>query len=312
VIFLWLATLLPVLYWDAGPETAAVLQKAGITHIAVPPALESQWKRLKGVSTSVVDIKGLTEAPVPSIQRNLNEASATRRPWIDSNGWRFLREPKARFYTKAPGAAAALAAAEAFVFGVESFVQTDEAGLEPLRRMIEFLRQIEDLKLPERANIGFIDDGSEESGEIMNLMIRKNLLFRIVAAPDSSLDLNVRPGSKEYPVAGGFDPEATAQKIRSELTDARRFLRIYGSEVVIARIAGNQKQVRVYLLNYGGSSRSVSDVRLRVLGRYPRHRITMFGTPQVEPLDYVADTQSTELTIPKLTAFTVVDLLAGP
>ena len=83
MILLWLATLLPLLYWDAGPETAAALQKAGITRIAVPPARERQWKGRKGVSTSVVDLKGLTEVPVPSIQHNLNEASATRRPWID-------------------------------------------------------------------------------------------------------------------------------------------------------------------------------------------------------------------------------------
>ena len=311
MILLWLATLLPLLYWDAGPETAAALQKAGITRIAVPPARERQWKGRKGVSTSVVDIKGLREVPVPSIQRNLNEASATRRPWIDSNGWRFLREPKARFYTKAPGAAAALAAAEAFVFGVETFVQTDEAGLEPLRQMSEFLSQIEDLRLPERVNIGFIDDGSEGSGEIMSLMIRKNLLFKIVAVPDSRLDLNVRPGSKDYPVGKGFDPDETTQRIRSELTDARRFLRIYGSEVVIARMQGTAKQVRIYLLNYGGSSRAVTDVRLRVLGRYPRHKITMLGASDVKPLDYLADVQSTELTIPKLTACTLVELLAG-
>lgn len=178
--------------------------------------------------------------------------------------------------------------------------------------MLEFLSQMEDLKLPERANIGFIDDGSEESGEIMNLMIRKNLLFKIVAAPDSSLDLNVRPGSKEYPVGKGFDPDETAQKIRSELTDARRFLRIYGSEVVIARMKGTAKQVRIYLLNYGGSSRAVSDIRLRVLGRYPGHKITMFGTPKVEPLDYIVESKFTEFTIPRLTACTLVDLFAEP
>ena len=59
------------------------------------------------------------------------------------------------------------------------------------------LRQITTLFLDGADRL--IDDRSPEAGEVMNLLTRRNLLFRIVSAPDPSLDLNIRLGATEYP-----------------------------------------------------------------------------------------------------------------
>ena len=42
-------------------------------------------------------------------------------------------------------------------------------------------------RLPAMANIGIVDDGSDETGEVMNLMARRNLLFRVVRGARSQL-----------------------------------------------------------------------------------------------------------------------------
>ena len=65
----------------------------------------------------------------PATRYESSMASASRAPWVESNGWRMLRDPKAKFYYDAPGSSSALAAAEAFMFGVNAAVHTDQAGL---------------------------------------------------------------------------------------------------------------------------------------------------------------------------------------
>ena len=90
-------------------------------------------------------------------------------------------------------------------------IQTDAAGLKPLAEMLEFLRTIPGESLPPVADIGYIDDGSGASGEVMNLMVRGNLLFQVVSAPDKRLKLNVKLGSKEYPLADAKNPGIMAQ-----------------------------------------------------------------------------------------------------
>jgi hypothetical protein len=212
-----LALLLPGVFWDAGPETAALLRQAGITSIAVPPARESAWKQQKDIAVKVVDLSAAVKLATPDVKLRTNQASATRSPWVESNGWRFIREPRGRYYYEAPGRAAALAAAEAFAFGGDALVHTDAEGLAPLGRMLAFLEQLDAADWPARADIGYIDDGSFESGELMNLMVRKNLLFRLVSQPDPRLALNVKFGSQEYPKEAAADPSRLAQTVRQNL-----------------------------------------------------------------------------------------------
>ena len=122
---------------------------------------------------------GAVKLPVPKVEYRINEASASRSPWIDANGWQLLREPARRYYYDVPAASVALAAAEAFAYGAKAAIHTDTAGEAIFHRMLQFLREIPEHDLPAMANIGIIDDGSPETGELMNLLTRRNLLYRI-------------------------------------------------------------------------------------------------------------------------------------
>jgi hypothetical protein len=299
---------LPVLFWSGAPDTAPALRDAGITHIAVPAAQAESWKGVAGVTVETADPLMSVKLQAPTVEYRADQASASRAPWLDSNGWQFLRQPQGRFYYDVKGAGAALAAAEAFSYGAGALIGTDAAGLKPLAQMLDFLRGVSAEAMPAVADIGFIDDGSDVGGEVMNLMLRHNLLFQIVPAPDRRLKLNVRIGSKEYPAEQAQDPGAMAQLIRANLTDDKRSLRIYGSVVVIARLTGSGRKVRVQLLNYAGAARKVDGLRVRVLGSYPKHQVAAAGSPGEQLLDYTVDAGATEFTLPELKTYAVVDL----
>jgi hypothetical protein len=111
---------------------------------------------------------------------------------VISNAWRLLRAGVKPVYYPACKGHADLCAAEAFAYGASALVRIDPADLEQFGAILRFLKRMDAPTLPAQANIGFIDDGSPEAGEVMNLFTRRNLLFRIVSAPDPSLDLNIR------------------------------------------------------------------------------------------------------------------------
>ena len=305
---LCLAAALPVLFWEQGPETAGLLKQAGISRIAVPPALEGAWKGQPGFTVRAADPRAAKKLLTPRVQYRVNEASATRSPWIDNNGWRFQRNSDGAYFYDAAGMSAPVAAAEAFLYGIGALIKTDAGGLEPLARMLDFLQQLEPAEMPPVADIVFIDDGSTEAGEVMNLMTRKNLLFRIAQKPDARARLTVRFGSGVYTKKEAADPAAMAQKIRYELTDDRRSLRVFGSEVVLGRLAGDRRRMRALLLNYAAASRPLNGIRVRVLGRFSKQRVRAPGSADLAPVDVAVDAQATEFTLPELKSFAVVDL----
>ena len=242
----------------------------------------------------------------PSVQYRTNEASATRSPWIDANGWRIMREPGRSFVYHLTGDAAALATAEAFTYGTDALIATDTAGADAFNHMLDFLRQIPPLDMTPVADFGVVDDKSNAAGELLNLLTRQNLLYKVEAVPDKSLRLNVRLGSKEYPSNELNNPNLLAHTIRSKVGDENRSLRIYGSEVVIARLATNSRQGRVYLLNY--ANRPVRGLRVRVRGAYANGEARIFGVTEAQLEDWTQDGDATEFTIRELNAFAVVDL----
>jgi hypothetical protein len=139
-------------------------------------------------------------------------------------------------------------------------------------------------------------------------MVRGNLQFRIVTAPDPRLKLNVKLGSKEYPLEAAKNPKMTTSQIRSNLTDDKRTVRIYGTAVVVARLTESGGKARLHLLNYAGAARKVNGVRVRILGRYPNHKVAADDTPGAELQDYTADATATEFTLPELKTYAVIDL----
>ncbi len=115
-------------------------------------------------------------------------------------------------------------------------------------------------------------------------------------------------GTKEYPLQDAKNPGTVAKVVRANLTDEKRSVRVYGSQVVVARLTASGDHVRLHLLNYAGAERKVEGLRVRVLGRYPNHQLALAGGPQVELMDYSAEADATEFTLPELSTYAVVDL----
>jgi len=166
--------------------------------------------------------------------------------------------------------------------------------------MLHFLGEIDQRRLPVMANIGVIDDGSDTMAEVLNLLARHNLLFHLISATDLKYDLNVRQ------VPANADPYEFAMQVRRDLTDERRLLRIYGSNVVLARLTGDAAQARLHLLNYGKAV--VKGLRVRVLGSYKNGRLSAFEHPGTALEDLAVADRATEFTIPEMGSYAVVDL----
>ena len=155
-----------------------------------------------------------------------------------------------------------------------------------------------------------VDDGSATVGEVLNLLVRRNLLFRVVPSESAQYRLNVRLGSPEYPQAAGADPSALALKVRRALGDEARSLRIYGSEVVIGRLTAEGTRGRLHLLNYGG--RDLEGLRVRLRGSWPGGAAEVAGVGRVVLEDQAAAEGGTEFTVPRLGPYAVVDLPQVP
>ncbi|MBV8819265.1 MAG: hypothetical protein JO022_12965 [Acidobacteriaceae bacterium] len=289
-MLLLLAAFLPCLIWDGSPEEPA---KLGIERICRPDQ---------------VDANAMQKLVAPGVQYRENEATSSRSPWLDANGWRFVRNPKNRFLYEVKGREAELAVVETFAYSADTVMRTDAAGMAAYGQITAFLKNVPAADLPIRANIGVVEDGSAEAGELMNLLARHNLLYRVVNAPDAHLDVNVKIGTNDYPNKEAADASLMSHKVRSQLGDERRLMRIYGSEVVVGRLLGDQGRARIHLINY--SKNSIEGLRVRVKGSYARNQLYMSGAPAAKLEDYEVVEGSTEFTIATMNRYAVIDLFA--
>ena len=243
---------------------------------------------------------------VPGTVARPGVASPTRAPWLNTNGARFMRQPDARYRYELPEGKGALGAAEAAAYGADAVLQVAPADLPAVCRLFAFARDVPPSQLPLVADIGVVDDGSPVVAEVMNLLVRRNLLFQIVTAPTSTLPVNIRLGTPEYPMADAADPSGFALKVRRQLTDERRRLRIFGSEVVVARMTGDASRARIQLLNYG--NRDIAGLRVRVRGTYRGGEAYVLDQERIALADYVSAGGATEFTLPLLKTYAVIDL----
>lgn len=174
--------------------------------------------------------------------------------------------------------------------------------------MTAFLDGLPPADLPPIVDMGVLDDGTAVTGEVMNLLARRNLLYEIVKVPSARLRLTIAMGSREYPVEEAADPSAFALKIRRQLTDEQRTLRIYGSEVVIGRLTGDAARIRLHLINYGG--REIEGLRVRIRSASAAGHAFAFGAGRVELIDHVVADGATEFSLPRLGVYAVIDLKA--
>jgi hypothetical protein len=187
-------------------------------------------------------------------------------------------------------------------------LKVEAADLESLGQMLAFLAALPKSELPDVADVAVVDDGSATMGEALNLLVRRNLLFRIVPAPSAQYRVNVKLGTPEFPAEAAADPSAFALKVRRQLTDEQRSLRIFGTEVVIGRLQGDGTRMRLHLLNYGG--RETEGVRVRLRGSHLEGEANVAGQGKV-PLEELAIVDgATEFTVRRLGPYGVVDLPA--
>jgi hypothetical protein len=299
--------LLPLIFWSGGIETAPVLKQAGIERIAVAPDNADAWRKagFEVVPMSESELATRTKLLPPGAKGRAGVAAATGRPWVDANGWQFTRNPKGKFYYDLPKGRAALAVAESAAYSGDAVLKIDPADLVEVGKMLKSLPRSE-TDLPIIADIGVIDDGSKLVGEVMNLLSRRNLLFKPVKAPSPQLKLNIRLGTKAYPKAAAADPSEFAQTVRRELTDEARMIRIYGSEVIVARLTGDAKRIRLRLLNYG--RRDFDGIRIRLQGVFGKGDAFVSGHEKVELEDFAVIGQTTEFSIARMSTYAVIDL----
>ena len=302
MIALVLAFGIPNLFWEPGPETAGALAQAGIECPYVRPEKMAAWKAawhcVMGADPSIPE-----KVRVPGVQYRMNEASASRSPWIDSNGWMFQRLGRRIIVYDLPKGKAALGLAEAAMYNAEALMRIAPEDIKAYGEMTKFLKSLERVNLPERVNIGFQDDGTTMSGEMMNLMARKNLLFKLVKQPDPTLDLNLKPEGK--------NPLQFAVSARQKLGDDKRLVRLYGSETTLIRFESGETRARLHLLNY--ANRKSEGLQVRVLGNWKN--VTVHLAPSAnEPAssspaaDLVVAGGVTEFTIPSLAMYAVVEM----
>ena len=246
--------------------------------------------------------------PTPGITARAGVASPTRAPWVVANGWRVTRNPGTKYRYDLSAGKATLAAAEAFAYGADAMLKIDPADEAGLRGMLAFLEGLPAMDLPAIADLGLVDDGSPTTGEVMNLLARRNLLYEIVKAPSARYRVNITVGSREFPVEDAADPSAFAQKVRRLLTDEQRTLRVYGSEVVIGRLTGDGGRIRLHLINYGG--REIEGLRIRLRGAYPAGAAFIAGAARVPLQDHVVADGATEFSLPRFGVYAAIDLTA--
>jgi hypothetical protein len=239
----------------------------------------------------------------------VDEASATTVPWIDSNAWRYTRGLRKAFYADVPAGAAALAVAEAHAWGVDAIVQGAPEDSATVAEMLNFVQRIDAPRMPMLANVGIVDDGSDGIAEVLNLMSRRNLLYRVVADPDSKLDLNIRVGSSQYPRSAIANPNDFAARVREQLKDEKRLVRLFGTYTVLVNLTGDHGRARLHMVNY--ARRPVKDVRVRVLGEYGSVQLAEGNDPNAIAKDVVVVDRGTEFTVPSITTYAVVDLRAN-
>lgn len=306
---LWLAAL-PCLYWTSGVESAPALKKAAVERLCVAAGQEEAWGKagFTAVPLSDTDLALRETVAAPGLRPRADRASATRSPWVFTNGSRFLKDPAGKFVYDLPAGKAALAAAEAYAYGADAVLKIESADLESLGQMLAFLSALPKNDLPDVADVAVVDDGSAAMAEALNLLVRRNILFRIVPAPSAQYRVNVKLGTPEFPADAAKDPSTFALKVRRQLTDEQRTLRIFGTEIVIGRLTGDGSRLRLHLLNYGG--RDTEGVRVRLRGAHPDGEANVAGQGKVALEDRGIVDGGTEFTVARLGPYAVVDLPA--
>ncbi|MEO8127841.1 MAG: hypothetical protein ABJF23_23365 [Bryobacteraceae bacterium] len=248
------------------------------------------------------DVTGAVKLPVPSVQYRMNVASATTAPWVNANGWLIQRNAGKQVFYDLPKGGAELAMAEAHAYNADALVKIAPEDADAYAKMNAFLQQLGPAG-PQIGNVAVVDDGSAQAGEGLNLLHRKNLLYRMVSSPDPKADLNIKVDKSIT------NPLDFAAEVREKLTDDKRLVRIYGSAVVLANLTGDARgRMQLHLINYG--RRPVDGLRIRLRGSYVVRRANIYESADAKVTEFINRDGGTEFSIPRVGLYSVIDLEA--
>ena len=274
--------------WAAGWLTWAVVSAAGLPEIAATaPAGAAKLMRpgTRGVRVA--------------------NAGPSRIPWVDANGWRLRRDAaKMLVYDNVPDQWVPLAVAESYAYGGRTTLVTAKPEL--AQPMMEFIKSIDQPALPPVADIAVVDDGAPQTGEVMNLLSRRNLLFQPVPQAGGRYALTVKVGSEQFPREAANNPSEFANLVRKALTDEKRSLRIYGSETIIGYLTAEGNRARLHLLNY--STDPIEGIRVRVAGAWKVSALRSFNDPHAKAEEEEMADGGVEFGLERLSRYAVVDL----
>jgi hypothetical protein len=294
---IWLLRLsLPLILGGGALQSVGQIKDVGIPSLCVGPTVESD---------KTCSAEGGQRAVVPGIDANTHVASATRSPWINANAWRFRRDPSASYVYEDSGRKSVLAIAEAYTYGVKAAVRTSEDSPRAAA-MLQFLKSLRHGGPSPVADVSFVDDGSVPAGEVMNLLSRRNILFRRLRPDEPRIGKVIELGSAQFPKALAGNPSEFAYQVRRWLGDENRTIRIYGSENVLAYVTRNDDFTRVHLLNY--TANPAEGIRVRVSGSFRNVDLNVFEVPGAKPEDLLSTSQATEFTVASMNEYAAVDL----
>src|SRR5450759_4853750 len=174
-MMLLLLSILPALLWDESPTTAPELQKAGIERIAVTGD-PGRWSG-SGIEAVRVDVSKMVRVDPPGVDYQAGVAGATAAPWVNSNLWSMIRDRERMFLYEVAAPLLPLAVAEAYAGGARTYFRVKRENLENFAAPYRMLEELDGPPLRDRTNFELVDDRSPEIDEIMNLLVRRNLLF---------------------------------------------------------------------------------------------------------------------------------------
>ncbi len=240
-----------------------------------------------------------TRVPAPGVRYRMNVAAATSAPWVDSNMWRYRRAPEKAYLADARDKSVALIMAEAHAEDIALAVQAGLGEKKEFDSMLDFLRSLPDGPAGAWTDFTVSEDGSAQAGEAMNLLTRRNLLYG-VAKPGAAADFRLTSA-----IANPYD---FMQQVREKVGDDRRLLRLFGSDLTLARAARQGNRVRLRLVNYG--SRPVESLRVRLRGSYQAAHIKahVYGHGSAKVSDLTVNAGYTEFTLDRVPVYAVVDL----
>jgi hypothetical protein len=246
------------------------------------------------------DPAGYKRIPPPGVRYRMNMATATSSPWIDSNLWRYRRNPEVKYLSATKGKSVTLTTAEAAALRANVALEIAPEQKADYDRITAWLAKLPSGPTTPWTNFNVSDDGSAMAGEVQLLMARRNLLYKITPPKQAQFQLS----------SAIKNPYEYVLDTRDQFGDDKRVLRLFGSELTMAELAREGKRIRLHLINYG--SRPVEALRIRIAGRFTEKQVKahVFDDDAPELREFTFENGFTEFTLGKLPVYAVLDFEA--